>query len=66
MEDLESGITYINYGTTGAEVHLPFGGIKNTGNGGREAGSAAIDAYSEWKTIYNDYSGHMQKAQGLD
>jgi aldehyde dehydrogenase (NAD+) len=66
MEDLESGITYINYGTTGAEVHLPFGGIKNTGNGGREAGTAAIDAYSEWKTIYNDYSGHMQKAQGLE
>jgi len=66
VEDLESGMTYINYGTTGAEVHLPFGGVKNTGNGGREAGEAAIDAYSEWKTIYNDYSGHMQKAQGLD
>ena len=66
VEDLESGITYINYGTTGAEVHLPFGGIKNTGNGGREAGEAAIDAYSEWKTIYNDYSGHLQKAQGLE
>lgn len=66
IDDLEAGMTYINYGTIGAEVHLPFGGVKNTGNGGREAGAAAIDEYSEWKTVYNDYSGHLQKAQGLD
>ncbi|MBI1730828.1 aldehyde dehydrogenase family protein [Candidatus Acetothermia bacterium] len=66
IDDLEAGITYINYGTTGAEVHLPFGGVKNTGNGGREAGQAAIEQYSEWKTVYIDYSGHLQKAQGID
>ncbi len=66
IEDLETGITYINSGTIGAEVHLPFGGVKNTGNGGREAGLAAIDEYTEWKTVYIDYSGKLQKAQGID
>jgi aldehyde dehydrogenase (NAD+) len=66
LEDLEAGITYINSGTIGAEVHLPFGGVKNTGNGGREAGLAAIDEYTEWKTVYIDYSGRLQKAQGID
>jgi aldehyde dehydrogenase (NAD+) len=66
IEDLDAGITYINSGTIGAEVHLPFGGVKNTGNGGREAGLAAIDEYTEWKTIYIDYSGRLQKAQGID
>jgi aldehyde dehydrogenase (NAD+) len=63
---LEAGITYINSGTIGAEVHLPFGGCKDTGNGGREAGIAAIDEYTEWKTVFIDYSGKLQKAQGID
>jgi aldehyde dehydrogenase (NAD+) len=63
MRDLEAGITYINAGTTGAEVHLPFGGTKHTGNGHREAGQAALDVFTEWKSIYVDYSGKLQKAQ---
>ena len=64
--ELEAGITYINSGTIGAEVHLPFGGVKGTGNGGREAGEAAIDEYTEWKAVYIDYSGRLQKAQGIE
>jgi len=63
MRDLEAGITYVNAGTIGAEVHLPFGGTKATGNGHREAGQAAIDVYTEWKSIYVDYSGRLQRAQ---
>jgi len=63
MRDLEAGITYINAGTIGAEVHLPFGGTKDTGNGHREAGQAALDVFTEWKAIYVDYSGRLQKAQ---
>jgi acyl-CoA reductase-like NAD-dependent aldehyde dehydrogenase len=63
MRDLEAGITYINAGTIGAEVHLPFGGTKHTGNGHREAGQAALDVFTEWKSIYVDYSGKLQKAQ---
>jgi acyl-CoA reductase-like NAD-dependent aldehyde dehydrogenase len=63
MRDLEAGITYINAGTIGAEVHLPFGGTKATGNGHREAGQAALDVFTEWKSIYVDYSGKLQKAQ---
>jgi aldehyde dehydrogenase (NAD+) len=63
MRDLAAGITYINAGTTGAEVHLPFGGTKDTGNGHREAGQAALDVFTEWKSIYVDYSGKLQKAQ---
>ena len=63
MRDLEAGITYINAGTTGAEVHLPFGGTKDTGNGHREAGQAALDVFTEWKSVYVDYSGTMQRAQ---
>src|ERR687895_282425 len=63
MRDLQSGITYINAGTTGAEVHLPFGGTKDTGNGHREAGQAALDVFTEWKSIYVDYSGRLQRAQ---
>jgi aldehyde dehydrogenase (NAD+) len=63
MRDLKTGITYINAGTTGAEVHLPFGGMKETGNGHREAGQAALDFYTEWKAIYVDYSGKLQRAQ---
>jgi aldehyde dehydrogenase (NAD+) len=63
MRDLNTGITYINAGTTGAEVHLPFGGTKDTGNGHREAGQAALDVFTEWKSIYVDYSGKLQRAQ---
>jgi alpha-ketoglutaric semialdehyde dehydrogenase len=63
MRDLVAGITYINAGTTGAEVHLPFGGTKDTGNGHREAGQAALDVFTEWKSIYVDYSGKLQRAQ---
>jgi acyl-CoA reductase-like NAD-dependent aldehyde dehydrogenase len=63
IDDLETGITYINAPTIGAEVHLPFGGVKNTGNGGREAGSTAIDEFTEIKTVFVDYSDRLQKAQ---
>jgi alpha-ketoglutaric semialdehyde dehydrogenase len=63
MRDLNTGITYVNAGTTGAEVHLPFGGTKETGNGHREAGQAALDVFTEWKSIYVDYSGRLQRAQ---
>ena len=63
MRDLQAGITYVNAGATGAEVHLPFGGTKDTGNGHREAGQAALDVFTEWKSIYVDYSGKLQRAQ---
>lgn len=63
MEDIEAGITYINSSTIGAETHLPFGGVKQTGNGTREGGWTAIEEFSEVKTIYVDYSGKLQKAQ---
>jgi aldehyde dehydrogenase (NAD+) len=63
MRDLVAGITYVNAGTIGAEVHLPFGGTKDTGNGHREAGQAALDVFTEWKSIYVDYSEKLQKAQ---
>jgi alpha-ketoglutaric semialdehyde dehydrogenase len=63
IRDLDTGITYVNAGTIGAEVHLPFGGTKDTGNGHREAGQAALDVFTEWKSVYVDYSGKLQKAQ---
>jgi alpha-ketoglutaric semialdehyde dehydrogenase len=63
MRDFETGIVYVNAGTTGAEVHLPFGGWKETGNGHREAGNIALDTYTEWKSIYVDFSGRLQRAQ---
>jgi aldehyde dehydrogenase (NAD+) len=63
MRDLYTGIFYVNAPTIGAEVHLPFGGTKMTGNGHREAGTAALDVFSEWKSIYLDFSGHLQRAQ---
>ncbi|HXZ41241.1 MAG TPA: aldehyde dehydrogenase family protein [Terriglobales bacterium] len=63
MRDLYTGITYINAPTIGAEVHLPFGGVKATGNGHREGGIGAIDFYTEWKSVYVDYSDRLQKAQ---
>lgn len=63
LMDIQAGITYINGPTIGAEIHLPFGGVKNTGNGHREAAQTALDIFSEWKSIYIDYSGRLQKAQ---
>jgi len=63
MRDMVTGIFYVNASTIGAEVHLPFGGTKQTGNGHREAGVQALDIFSEWKSIYVDYSGKLQKAQ---
>ena len=63
MRDFETGIVYVNAGTTGAETHLPFGGWKETGNGHREAGHAALDTYTEWKSIYVDFCGRLQRAQ---
>jgi aldehyde dehydrogenase (NAD+) len=63
MRDLYTGIVYVNAGTIGAEVHLPFGGTKGTGNGHREAGTTVLDIFSEWKAIYVDYSGRLQRAQ---
>ena len=63
MRDAETGLVYVNAGTIGAEIQLPFGGMKTTGNGHREAGRAALDVYSEWKSIYIDYSGKLQRAQ---
>ncbi len=63
MRDLSVGIVYINAGTIGAEIQLPFGGTRGTGNGHREAGQAALDIYTEWKSIYVDYSGRLQRAQ---
>ncbi|HWG36492.1 MAG TPA: aldehyde dehydrogenase family protein [Terriglobales bacterium] len=63
LRDLDSGIVYINAPTIGAEVHLPFGGVRNTGNGHRESGMATLDVYSEWKTLYVDFSGRLQRAQ---
>jgi aldehyde dehydrogenase (NAD+) len=63
MRDIYTGIFYVNAPTIGAEVHLPFGGTKATGNGHREAGTAALDVFSEWKSVYVDFSGKLQRAQ---
>jgi aldehyde dehydrogenase (NAD+) len=63
IRDVSTGILYINAGTIGAEVHLPFGGTRGTGNGHREAGQQALDTFSEWKSVYVDYSGRLQRAQ---
>src|SRR5262249_50814943 len=63
MRDVYTGIFYVNAPTIGAEVHLPFGGTKDTGNGHREAGTAALDVFSEWKSIYVDFSGKLPRAQ---
>jgi aldehyde dehydrogenase (NAD+) len=63
LRDLYTGIVYVNAPTIGAETHLPFGGTKQTGNGHREAAIAAIDFFTEWKTVYIDYSDKLQRAQ---
>ncbi|MCA9737006.1 MAG: aldehyde dehydrogenase family protein, partial [Gemmatimonadetes bacterium] len=63
LNELDNGITYINAPTIGAEAHLPFGGVKQTGNGHREGGWEVYDFYSETKVGYVDYSGRLQRAQ---
>ncbi len=63
IRDFDSGLGYVNHGTIGAEAHLPFGGTKGTGNGHREVGQAALDFFTEWKSVYIDYSGKLQRAQ---
>ena len=63
IREFDSGLGYVNHGTIGAEAHLPFGGTKATGNGHREVGQAALDFFSEWKSVYIDYSGKLQRAQ---
>ena len=63
MRDIASGLVYVNHGTTGAEIQFPFGGIRGTGNGHREAGQTALEVFTEWKSIYVDYSGTLQRAQ---
>ncbi|MFD1019372.1 aldehyde dehydrogenase family protein [Thalassobacillus hwangdonensis] len=63
QRDLDTGIVYVNAGTIGAEIHLPFGGTKGTGNGHRDSGTAALDVFTEWKSIYVDFSGKLQRAQ---
>lgn len=63
QRDLDTGIVYVNAGTTGAEIHLPFGGTKGTGNGHRDSGQAALDVFTEWRAVYVDYSGKLQRAQ---
>jgi len=63
VRDIEAGITYINVPTIGAEAHMPFGGVKGTGNGHREGGWTVFDIFTEWKTVYIDYSGSLQRAQ---
>ncbi|HEX2031004.1 MAG TPA: aldehyde dehydrogenase family protein [Actinomycetota bacterium] len=66
VQQLEFGIVYVNAPTIGAEVQLPFGGMKSTGNGHREAGPQALDEFTEWKAVSVDFSGTVQKAQGID
>jgi aldehyde dehydrogenase (NAD+) len=63
VQELEAGITYVNAPTIGAEIQLPFGGVKATGNGHREAGTSAIKEFTEIKSVYLDYSGRLQRAQ---
>ncbi|MDB5075595.1 MAG: Aldehyde dehydrogenase, partial [Chloroflexi bacterium] len=63
IRDLQAGLVYVNAPTIGAEIQLPFGGIKGTGNGHREAGTSAVEQFSELKSVYIDYSGRLQRAQ---
>jgi acyl-CoA reductase-like NAD-dependent aldehyde dehydrogenase len=63
IRDIQCGITYINGPTIGAEAHMPFGGMKNTGNGHREGGWSVYDFFSETKVAYIDFSGKLQRAQ---
>ena len=62
VSDLEAGLVYLNAPTIGSEIHLPFGGVKDTGNGHRESGTTAIEQFTETKTVFLDYSGTLQRA----
>ena len=66
IQELEFGVVYVNAPTIGAEVQLPFGGMKSTGNGHREAGPQSLDEFTEWKSVSVDFSGKVQKAQMQD
>ncbi|MGH2716965.1 MAG: aldehyde dehydrogenase family protein, partial [Actinomycetota bacterium] len=66
ITELDFGVVYINAPTIGAEIQLPFGGTKATGNGHREAGPVALDEFTEWKSVSVDFSGKVQKAQGIE
>ena len=63
VREIQTGICYVNAPTIGAEAHMPFGGVKGTGNGHREGGWTAFDIFTEWKTVYFDYSDSLQRAQ---
>jgi aldehyde dehydrogenase (NAD+) len=63
VKDIETGLFYVNASCIGAQVHLPFGGLKGTGNGHRDAGQTMLDNCTEWKTVSIDFSGRIQKAQ---
>ena len=63
IEGITTGLVYVNAGTIGAEIQLPFGGTRGTGNGHREAGKAVLNTFTEWKSVYVDYSGKLQRAQ---
>jgi len=63
IQDIATGVTYVNASTIGAEIQFPFGGVRQTGNGHREGGWTVLDIMTEWKTVYIDYSGRLQKAQ---
>ncbi|HEX9016278.1 MAG TPA: aldehyde dehydrogenase family protein, partial [Chloroflexota bacterium] len=63
MRDVTTGILYVNAGTIGAEIQLPFGGTRGTGNGHREAAWTALEVFTEWKSVFVDYSGKLQRAQ---
>src|SRR5699024_4657732 len=63
QRDLDTGIVYVNAGTTGAEIHLPFGGTKGTGNGHRDSGVQALDVFTEVKAVYVELSGKLQREQ---
>ncbi len=63
IQDIATGITYVNSSTIGAEIQFPFGGVRQTGNGHREGGWTVLDIMTEWKTVYVDYSGKLQRAQ---
>lgn len=63
IRDITTGIVYVNHGTTGAEIQFPFGGTRGTGNGMREAGQAGLNSFTEWKSVYIDFSGRLQRAQ---
>jgi len=63
VDGIDAGIVYVNAPTIGAEIHLPFGGTRQTGNGFRDAGRRGLEQFSELKTVYVDYSGRLQRAQ---